>query len=74
LSDIPTFRDTAKDFALFFDPRDSEELAKRILEMIDNIEYYKIKSIEFKKYLKNRGYNSFTHQLESFNAKFLTND
>lgn len=66
LSNIPTFIDTVKDFALFFDPRDSDDLVNKILEMISTIHTYRDKNLRLKKYLENWGYKSFEKQLNYF--------
>jgi hypothetical protein len=49
LSDIPTFTDTAKDNALFFDPLSAQDLSEKILYMLDHLEEYREKSKIFTK-------------------------
>jgi glycosyltransferase involved in cell wall biosynthesis len=49
LSDIPTFTDTAKDNALFFDPLSAQDLSEKILYMLDHLEEYREKSRELSK-------------------------
>jgi len=66
LSDIPTFKDTVKDFALFFDPRESKDLAEKILRMMKLLENKQNKTWELQKYFNNRWYKSFNDQLNSF--------
>lgn len=66
LSNIPTFTDTAKDCALFFNPYDANDLAEKILYMINHLDEYREKSkklaVEFEKFW----YDSFNKQFNEF--------
>lgn len=66
LSDIPTFTDTAKGNALFFDPLNAQDLSEKILYMIDHLEEYREKSKIFSKECEKFWYESFYNQLNSF--------
>ncbi len=70
LSDIPTFKDTFEQFALFFNPNNSEELWNKINEMIKN--HYKYNNnIELINYIENWSIKNFFKQLEKFNTEIL---
>ena len=71
LSDIPTFTDTAKDCALFFNPFDAEVLANKILYMIEQINEYRKKSKKLAKEFKEFGYKSFHKQLNLFLSEII---
>lgn len=66
LSDIPTFTDTAKDNALFFDPLSAQDLSEKILYMLDHLEEYREKSKIFTKECEKFWYESFYNQLNLF--------
>ena len=66
LSDIPTFTDTAKDCALFFNPLDAKDLADKILYMVEHIDEYRQKSRKLAKEFEKFGYESFYKQLNEF--------
>ena len=71
LSNIPTFIDTAKSYALFFDPFNAKDLTEKILYMIDHIDEYKEKAKILTKEFEKFGYESFYKQFDEFISKFI---
>lgn len=66
LSNIPTFTETAKDYALFFDPLNVKDLSEKIIYMIDHLDEYKEKSRKLAEIFKRFWYESFNKQFKIF--------